>query len=424
MSKGLVLEFDECSFEDTATADNVDDLIAAKNYSSKKYTLITVVDNAKLRMWIKDESENSENVFGSLTFSIYKIDQSKQDPVQVLTTIINKDDDFQIHGEDGLYELSVSEMKVIEDEPPTPKYPSGTYQITLNQEVGRNKNESVLQEISVQKKAELRFSNDKLISLNGIEIPPDVDPLNRYVMLGKIELDLYLDFNSDKYYLYPTSYAECFMNLFVPKMKVEEIEDTNDHALYHITDYELIEFDYRDCNKIKNAIKRWINCNDRDIRNKHEVYFYVDTFNLYSWYYAKFRDIIEKHFIYVKIDADVYGEDNVNSPISNNNDNVESFTIQTCTWQKWTRTNKFNHIDWNVDEWESAGTEDNNDIMINATGSGVIRVSKKHFEQVIGGDINEIEEHDLDKTQLEDLHVNMPIIPKYNRFQYWLGIDL
>ncbi len=430
ISKGFSLEFDEYIFDDDIVfnAENVAEYIAAKNYSSEKYTLIHVVKGDKIRMWIKNGgSGGKDNVFGELVFSIYKIDQSEQEPVRVLSTIIDDDDDFQINGENGVYEISIAEMKFDNDDiqSPEPKYPVGTYQITLNQEVGRNKREDVLQELIASNKASLHFINNKLDDLTGIEIPPDVDPLNRYIMLGKIELDLFIDFKHDKYYLYPTSYAECFMNLFVPKRTDKIVEETDDYVLWHITDYELVEFDFRDPTKIRNAIKRWISCNDKDIRDEHELYFYVDTFNLYAWSYTRYRDIIEKYFIYIKIDADVNGCDNVGQQVFDPDETIDTFDILNCTWQKWTRTNKFNYIDWNIGEWESVNTEDDNDIMINATGSGVIRVSRKHFENITNANLDVDESGELvDIEQFKDLHINLPVIKKYNRFQYWLGINL
>ena len=58
------------------------------------------------------------------------------------------------------------------------------------------------------------------------------------------------------------------------------------------------------------------------------------------------------------------------------------------------------------------------------TGSAVLKVSRKHFQNVTGVDIGAVTEGNLTDAQFRGLRLNYPTVNPYSRFQYWLGVRL
>lgn len=57
-------------------------------------------------------------------------------------------------------------------------------------------------------------------------------------------------------------------------------------------------------------------------------------------------------------------------------------------------------------------------------GSAVLKVSRKHFQNVTGVDVDAVTEGNLTDAQFRGLRLNYPTVNPYSRFQYWLGVRL
>lgn len=400
--------------------------ISSKYYTTVKYLRFKVTGKSKFCVWVKNA-----NAIGRLDFKIYKLDTAKQEASFIASKILrsySKSYDFRITSV-GLYETVITEIKNDAANAPAFKYPQGTYQITLQQRAATGFDENELQEKSEEDAAQFDMNGGKLQSLNGITIPADADPLNRYIMLGKVGLNLFIDFNNDEYYIYPVSYAECFMNLFVPSADMSVLEETEDHALYHIVDYSLIGFDFRNVNEIKRNMQRWVNCDISQIKSDpYELYFYVDNFDLFDWYYVKFNEVVEKHFFYLKLsNIQAYVEDDVT--VQRQMDDVLSSRIDHCEWEKCSKVSRYNFIEWSSDDqWQQKLDANDqpiqNKIFMTPTGEGYLRITKTHFKNVTGVDLSTTTSGELTEAQFKALKLNEPIVNGYQRFQNWLSVRL
>lgn len=192
-------------------------------------------------------------------------------------------------------------------------------------------------------------SEGRLQSLAGVTVPDSLNPLLHYVMLGRVELMLYIDFNNDEFYLRPCSCAEAFMNLFVPERKVTEVEVTQEYAIFRIVDYVIVGYDFRDRPGILKGIMAWLMCEEGDILNdEYGLYYYVQNFGLYEWYCSRFRDIIESHFMCVRLSpVTAVALDDVGRA-RGSQDTLLDFTVTGCRWraEKGLSAKCFNIVDW------------------------------------------------------------------------------
>ena len=427
-SNGSKLDFGEFTITDrnaleSLSQDNFESVLNSSNYrSSLTNNLIKISNKSKFHIWIEDP-----NAIGILKLKIYKINAGKYNEKLVHSFIVTKNDLFSFElNRLFKYQFIVSEIKEDRTKIPRFKYPVGTYQMTTYEKVGLFNNEDVRDNLIDIDKNKFRIVNDRLQSLANVNIPDDINPLNHYIMLGKVELMLYIDFNNDEYYIRPGTYAEVFMNLFVPEMEVTEVEKTDDYAIYNIIDFIIVEYDFRDKDRIIQSIKNWIRCNDSDIHiDEYELYYYITNFDLYEWYYSRFKDIIESHFMFVRLSPiTAVAYDNVEQ-LRESQDSLLDFNIEECHWNVITSSNErhYNVIDWNYnDNWHNTGVT--NEVKINVTGTAVLKVSKKHFQNVTGVNLENITEGNLSNEQFREFKLNYPIINPYNRLQYWLGIKL
>lgn len=54
----------------------------------------------------------------------------------------------------------------------------------------------------------------------------------------------------------------------------------------------------------------------------------------------------------------------------------------------------------------------------------MLKVSRKHFQNVTGVDVDAVTEGNLTDAQFRGLRLNYPTVNPYSRFQYWLGVRL
>lgn len=54
----------------------------------------------------------------------------------------------------------------------------------------------------------------------------------------------------------------------------------------------------------------------------------------------------------------------------------------------------------------------------------MLKVSRKHFQNVTGVDVDAVTEGNLTDAQFRAFRLNYPTVNPYSRFQYWLGVRL
>jgi hypothetical protein len=433
LSKDILLLENEINGIENLTVNDIlknhDDLFV------DNYFDIKISSASKLHIWI-----NSKNVIGEINFKINKID--KKDSNNEINELIFDSSNFpKIQTtNDTMYEFVLDKLIEKEIVEPEFKYPVGTYQIILNNEITQNNNINELIKIQSSDKKQYNTNVDgKLISLNKIEIPKDVDPLNFYFMLGKCELICFIDFLTDKYYFYPNSYAECFMNLFLPDSKIETIEDSKYYLKFKITEYKHISYNFKDKNDIITNFSKWLDIKESDIYyDEYELYYYAKTYNLYNTYFSqiipKYIDF-DKYFVFIELDITCMVKDNVSEKIKNEDilldyvvsdykEDENNNPISGCLWKLVdSKPKEYNYIEWSKpEEWYNTDTE--NELISYINGHGYLKISKQRFKNLFKVDLDYIKYGNLDDTEFKMLKLNDPIVSPYERFQYWMNIKM
>lgn len=433
LSKDILLLENEINDIDHLTINDIlknhDDLFV------DNYFDIKISSASKLHIWI-----NSKNVIGEINFKINKID--KKDSNNEINEIIFDSSNFpKIQTtNDTMYEFVLDKLIEKEIVEPEFKYPVGTYQIILNNEITQNNNINELIKIQSSDKKQYNTNvNGKLISLNKIEIPKDVDPLNFYFMLGKCELICFIDFLTDKYYFYPNSYAECFMNLFLPDSKIETIEDSKYYLKFKITEYKHISYNFKDKTDIIANFSKWLDIKESDIYyDEYELYYYAKTYNLYNTYFSqvipKYIDF-DKYFVFIELDITCMVKDNVSEKIENEDISLDyvisdykedenNNPISGCLWKLVdSKPKEYNYIEWSKPkEWYNTDTE--NELISYINGHGYLKISKQRFKNLFNVDLDYIKYGNLDDAEFKMLKLNDPIVSPYERFQYWMNIKM
>lgn len=275
------------------------------------------------------------------------------------------------------------------------------------------------------------FLSGKLNNLNNILIPNNVNPLNYYYMIGKIEFLLYFDFIGGTYYFQSITFAECFASLYIPKTTFKLIEENESYGIYKIISYVLINHDLNDIEKIKKNIKKWLNVTDDKINiDEYNLYYWIDTQNCNSNIYQNIIDSnkiikskIDSYYSYIKLSiiGNIY--DNLN--LQNSENDSLNWDISQISFIELNETpEKFNFINWNKENvWHNSNEE--NIVYSQIFGEGILRVTKQYFKNLTGIDLNNIHSGSLSKDQLTNLNINEPIneVNSYNRFQYWLRTE-
>ena len=415
-------------YESSIDVDNIEKTFAekTKNYFSEVFTVVDISKKTNVCFWVND---SNENVTGKLELEICKIIPSEKQE-RVLSSMMKKTDLKYFSLDDSyLYNFKIFKIEKGDKIAPTPKYPNGTYQIVQCKKVAEDiKKEKVLERAKADK-ASLSFDKEgRLSSLAGISISDDVDPLKHYVMLGKAHCLVYLDYNTDEFLVKPDDYAEVFMSLVAPTTKIEELEKTDEYAVYSYTDYAVLSYNFRNIAAVQKNILSWIKCKQEDIhKDEYGLYFYIDNFELNEWQLSKFKKIEDENFVYVNLDKiKAFAVDDVSSPEMKKE---LACTISSCSWKLVEPTNLArSYVDWNYDSvWMPMKKKDKaslNKVQLTVIGKCALRISKRHFFNATGIDLDKISSGNLSDEQFRMLNLNMPKISSYTRLQHFLGVEL
>lgn len=409
-----------------------------ENYSNKNfdnYFDFKITSASKFHIWI-----NSENIIGNILFKINKIDKKEINENEFEQLFDSSDVPSLYISNNSIYNVAIDELLEDEITKPKYKYPTGTYQVILSNNVKKDGDIDSLIQIQSSIKKTYKFDqNNKLTSLDKIDIPYDVNPLNFYFMLGKIELIVFIDFINDKYYYYPNSYAECFMNLYLPDTKFEKIEETTNYVKFKLTEFKHISYNFNDKSEIINNFSKWLNINEDEIyHDEYELYYYVKSHRLDSTY---FSELIPKYinfdefFTYIKLNISCKAYDDVSVKVDNEDilldyeivqyqEDENNVPISGGLWEVVNeKPNEFNYITWtHPTKWINTNNE--NVLMGYINGTGYIKISKNRFKNLFNVDLNYITYGNFTTEQFKSLKLNDPIISPYERFQYWMNLKV
>ena len=420
---------------DSITSDNYNDVISLhKNELVNNFIDIKIASASKFHIWV-----NSNNIIGELKIKINKIEVKENNLNNVEKIFDSTSIPYLNLKENVMYGFSLYELKESELTKPTPKYPVGTYQIVLNDELEIGKNNLDLIGTSSADRKKFRFIDNgkKLASFYNINIPKDLDPLQHYFMLGKIELIGYFDFNNDKFYIYPNSYVECFMNLFLPKSEMTIIESNNEYLKFSIIEYKHIAYDFKKQDEILKYLNKWTGIDSKDIKiDKYGIYYYGYTYNLSDSFLSNIISNhidIDSYFTYLKLDITCKVFDDISLKIEDEDTlldyEVLPYQIKDDKkigglWEVVEEIPKeFNYISWNQPtDWENTNQE--NILMSYINGQGYIKITKQHFKNITGINLDDIKYGNLSDEQFKMLKLNDPLISPFNRFQYWINLKV
>ena len=401
-------------------SDNINFIKISKTNSTKYNNFIEfkISSNDNLYVW---QTENDK-----IEFSIIKVNQNKKN--ELINTIYfkNTSESF-IYTKVKYFTVSINEIIQTNLNQINEKYPHGSYNIIFHEKISNFSNENDMNNIKKNDLNKFDIENNNLVSLKNINIPNDVNPINYYCLIGKIDVLLYIDFNNDNFYLIPNGYAEAYVNLFVPNRLVETLEQTNEYTVIHITDFQLLSTTFMNHESNIQTIKKWLKCIDEVIHHKNELYYYIDVVNLENIFYERFKDIIYSNYIFIELyDIQAKAIDDVSKKIESK-DILLDYEIIKCKWRYLNKTyNKWNYVDWIYNtEWFNINENKPNLIYNIANGIGVVRISKQHFMNLTNSiDINENIEGELSNTQFNELGLNKPEMNAFERFQYWTQFRL
>jgi hypothetical protein len=57
-------------------------------------------------------------------------------------------------------------------------------------------------------------------------------------------------------------------------------------------------------------------------------------------------------------------------------------------------------------------------------GQGYIKITKQHFKNITGVNLDDIKYGNLSDEQFRMLKLNDPLISPFNRFQYWINLKV
>lgn len=411
--------------------------IFIKNFNQFKFS---VSKDDKFCIWI--ENENLESLSGEVELDIIKISRSTYNSIDKLVdsklftkssidlTELTFEKDF-----DNLIEFyKLEENEILS---PVFKYPEGTYNITLNTKLDESAYLDKLENIKDQDQHSFNLSFGKLISLHNINIPSNVDPINYYVMVGKLEYLIYINFLTDTLYFQPCTVAECFMALHVPQSKCETVAgggENDTYVTFKVTSYQLISNNYKNIDEIITNMGKWVELPAEKInKDEHELFYWANIENndIEFFYRDAKRFInIENYFVYLKIDINGKIYDNVTFPINNeiNHNFLNDFTglgflIEECNYKKVNSSDEINHVNWQHDTKWSNYLNRKNILMSNISGTGIFKISYKRFKNITNIDLHGSDNGTITSDQIFKIGINEPDVKPYNRFQYWLRTE-
>ena len=311
---------------------------------------------------------------------------------------------------------------------PTPKYPTGTYQVSIHTSCDVVKSDSDFEEAVKKDSEKFSFEGKKLSSMKGISIPRDVNPLSYYVLAGKFDALIYFDYANDKYFIQPNGCAEFFVTMLLPEDKIERLEETESYAVYHVVDYEVINNEFANHTKNISAIKQWVKCKDSDIHtDSYQLFYYVDAFGFFDWMHDHLRYVIDSLFLHVRL-YDIIAESYDDVSLQKNPDDALDWRIIQCRWCLQPESgNDYNHISWQESgEWTNIDDSSVNQIKMTSTGEGLISITKKHLMLLTGVvDVNSSISGELSDSQFKQLaYLNGPDVAPFDRLQTFTQLRL
>ena len=326
-----------------------------------------------------------------------------------------------------------------ENEEVKPKYPTGTYQLSIN-EIIKTNNKNIDQTIAEDIINYDLNNENKLNSLDNILIPAELNPINYYSMIGHYEIIVILDYNSDNIMVYQNSFLEAFLSLYIPESTYEIIENNDTYSLLKVNIYEFIAESYNNVEQIKNGLKNLASFLNKDFhQDEYGLYFWVNTFSIVSHtQIEKIKNFIKDQFYYLHLSIRGFFIDDLTVKYENEDDTLNTFTFESCSYQIHHTTDKinfnFNNISWvelpspnqnSITNWYNESPNIENILKLSLSGSAIIRISKQKFKSLLNIDLSRLEEntnYSLTKEQFELLKLNKPIIYPFERLQNWLII--
>lgn len=406
---------------------NFRNLVHDDNDYYNNYVDIKIKSTSYLHIWV-----SSPNLNGRLSLIINKL-VSKDNHLSIKEQVFSKETIPRLKFiKDTFYNISINELRSDDISKPIPKYPVGTYQVVLNDTINTSIDLSKLENDLLYDKRNFKFKFDskKLQSLDGIKIPDYLNPTNFYFMLGKIEISCWLDFNNDKFYFFPASYVECFMNLFLPESKIVSMSSTKEYLKFNIVEYKFISKSFKNEDEIKNNLVFWCGIDYNDIViDEYKLYYYGYVYNLNQNIVSKniiskYIDI-ESYFTYIELNLQCFVIDDVSTKIEND-EALLDYEIIECKWRVIEKKDAitYNYINWTQpSNWENTNIPNVLKSYINGTGN--IKMTKQHFMNITNIIIDENNNSGtLTKEQFKKMNLNEPMVSPYNRFQYWINLKL
>ena len=182
-----------------------------------------------------------------------------------------------------------------------------------------------------------------------------------------------------------------------------------------------------------------INVDKNDIKyDNYELYFYAYNYNMNEYYMnnvvSKYINF-DEYFEYLELDItckvfdDVtikYPDENItlDYQVVDYKENENNEPISGGLWKvAKTKPTEFNYINWSeLKKWENTNIE--NILISYVNGKGYIKISKQRFKNLFNIDLTHIKYGNFTDEQFKLLNLNDPLISPYNRFQYWINLNV
>jgi hypothetical protein len=227
------------------------------------------------------------------------------------------------------------------------------------------------------------------------------------------------------------------MNLFLPKSEMTIIESNNEYLKFSIIEYKHVSYDFKKQDEILNYLNKWTGIDSKDIKiDKYGIYYYGYTYNLKDSFLSNIISNhinIDSYFTYLKLDITCKVFDDISLKIEDEDTlldyEVLPYQIKDDKkigglWEVVEEIPKeFNYISWNQpSDWENTNQE--NILMSYINGQGYIKITKQHFKNITGVNLDDIKYGNLSDEQFRMLKLNDPLISPFNRFQYWINLKV
>ena len=150
----------------------------------------------------------------------------------------------------------------------------------------------------------------------------------------------------------------------------------------------------------------------------------------------KIKNFIKDQFYYLTLTVKCFFIDDLTIKYENEDDTLNTYTFESCSYQVNNTTNKvnfnFNNITWieishdqnQITNWYNMpGLE--NVLGLSLSGTAIVRISKQRFKSLTNIDLTKAEKnvnYNLTNNEFELLKLNKPIVYPFERLQNWLAI--